>query len=162
MSQRLSYRDYLQHHYSGEKAAGLYDRRAPGLMCRFPIAPQGAVRLSGRDAFRPTTAAKKYFAWKDRFSEMVYGAVVTDRRFLLVELEARVWWKFLVAMPPSWSKKKRALHDLTPCCAKPDWDNCAKAVYDAIFIEDKAVHDVRCTTLWTSDPVGMIEVWKTA
>jgi Holliday junction resolvase RusA-like endonuclease len=161
---KLSYRDYLHQHYLHEKT--VRTPHTPGKQATFDfnIAPMGAVRLSRRDAFRPnknygpSAAALRYFEWKDRFAALVYVAVVDKKLFQLQDLECNVWWRFYVPIPQSWSMKKRVAHAQRPCRQKPDWDNCAKAVYDAIFVEDKAVWDVRSTTLWTLQSGGCISV----
>ena len=43
---------------------------------------------------------------------------------------------FILPMPDSWSKKKRALMDGSPHQAKPDADNLCKAFFDSICPDD--------------------------
>lgn len=153
----MSYRDYLSHLYQGEKLTQIRDPNRVGFIYRFNIRPIGAVRLTQSAKWRPTPAAKRYFEWKSAFAEIVYRAVKDERAFHLVELESAAWWRFYIAMPASWSLRKRRLLANTPCMSKPDWDNCAKAVYDAVFAEDKWTWDVRGSTIWTDRPEGYIE-----
>lgn len=68
-----------------------------------------------------------------------------------------LWLKFFLPMPASWSKKKRnkmcfELHE-----SRPDADNCAKAVFDALLKEDNIISDFRVTKFWI-DTKGFIEI----
>jgi Holliday junction resolvase RusA-like endonuclease len=162
MSVRMSYRDYLSQHYQHEKLTMAIDPCRVGFIYRFNIKPIGAVRLTQSSKWRPNAAATRYFEWKSAFAELVYRAVVTEKAFKLVELENAAWWRFHVAMPQSWSKRKRRVLANSACLSKPDWDNCAKSVYDAIFEEDKWTWDVRASTIWTDEPDGFIELHKMA
>lgn len=156
------YRDLLNQVYIGEQLTGFRDDDAPRMMARFAIAPIGAVRLVRSSAYNPSPAAQRYFAWKEKFAGAVYDAVTVHKLFKLSELESRVWWRFYQPMPASWSRKRRLQHAAQPCHSKPDWDNCAKAVYDAIFVEDKRVWDVRGSTLWSEIETGYITVHRMA
>jgi Holliday junction resolvase RusA-like endonuclease len=51
-------------------------------------------------------------------------------------------------MPSSWSEKKKRSHDRQPHYQRPDWDNLAKGLTDALFDEDCELWDVRVTKLW--------------
>lgn len=51
-------------------------------------------------------------------------------------------------MPKSWSNKKRTAMDAQYCVIKPDADNIAGTVLDALFADDSAVVSVSCTKLW--------------
>jgi Holliday junction resolvase RusA-like endonuclease len=53
-----------------------------------------------------------------------------------------------VAMPASWSKKKKAAMDDQMCRAKPDWDNIGKGICDALFKEDSGIADGRTRKFW--------------
>lgn len=55
---------------------------------------------------------------------------------------------FVLPMPESWSEKKKRRHDGQPHCQRPDWDNLAKALTDALFDEDSYLFDIRVTKLW--------------
>lgn len=55
---------------------------------------------------------------------------------------------FVIPMPKSWSKKKRAQHVGQPHQQKPDKDNLEKALLDAVFDEDSHVWDGRVTKIW--------------
>jgi len=51
-------------------------------------------------------------------------------------------------MPVSWSKRQRAAMDGQYCLTKPDADNIAGAVMDALFEDDAAVVSVSCLKRW--------------
>jgi len=53
--------------------------------------------------------------------------------------EGRVGIIFGIAMPRSWSKKKRALHLDAPHQTRPDISNLLKAVEDALLEEDSKI-----------------------
>lgn len=54
--------------------------------------------------------------------------------------------------PPSWSKKKRAAHLHRPHLQKPDLDNCAKAIKDALnriaWGDDAQVSEMHVSKVW--------------
>ena len=55
---------------------------------------------------------------------------------------------FVIPMPRSWPKKKKALMDGQPHQQVPDKDNLEKALLDAIFGRDEHVWDGRVTKVW--------------
>ena len=60
------------------------------------------------------------------------------------------------AMPGSWSKRRRAAMAGAWCASKPDADNIAGAVMDALFEDDAAVVAVSCSKLW--GPAGELRI----
>ncbi len=63
------------------------------------------------------------------------------------------------AMPGSWSKRRRAEMAGAWCMTKPDADNIAGAVMDALFEDDAAVVEVACRKVWGPSPELRIEIW---
>ncbi len=64
------------------------------------------------------------------------------------------WELYITAvrhMPASWSKKRRAQMAGRWCVSKPDADNIAGAVMDALFDNDAAVVSVTCRKIWGDD-----------
>jgi Holliday junction resolvase RusA-like endonuclease len=55
---------------------------------------------------------------------------------------------FIIPMPGSWSKKKRAEMDGFPHRQKPDADNLLKSILDAVHKDDCGIWDVRVTKRW--------------
>lgn len=79
--------------------------------------------------------------WKQRPCVMAYRAFADDLRAACVKHEFTLPMEglrvdFRVAMPRSWSKKKRATMNGQPHQQKPDLDNMTKAVMDALLGED--------------------------
>lgn len=104
------------------------------------IDPIGAPRQSRRDAWKPRPAVVRYRAWKDQF--------VAACRKAGWSLGSELHVEFHIAMPPSWSKKKKAeylggLHQ-----QRPDIDNLSKAVMDAFRQEDSHVASIRAVKRW--------------
>ena len=66
--------------------------------------------------------------------------------------------EYVRAMPASWPKRKRAEMSGAWCTSKPDADNIAGAVMDALFEDDAAVVEVACRKVWGTSPELRIEV----
>ena len=63
---------------------------------------------------------------------------------------------FRLPMPKSWSKKKRAEMNGRPHKQKPDVDNCAKALLDAMYADDSHIHTIALRKVWAES--GSIEI----
>lgn len=64
---------------------------------------------------------------------------------------------FYIPVPKSWKEyKKKAMHGQLHSTT-PDWDNLAKAFFDSLLTQDKAIADVRITKKWVNEPTGRIE-----
>ena len=118
-----------------------------------PLPPVGKPRMTQRDKWAPSAAAKRYLAFRDNV--LTFYAVAGKPRIPAGGL----WFVFHLAMPPSWSKKDREAMCGTPHQQKPDVDNLVKAMLDALFEEDRLVWDVRATKIWALAPC--IEVFET-
>lgn len=66
------------------------------------------------------------------------------------------------AMPASWSKRKRDEMNAAWCTTRPDADNVAGAVMDALFDDDASVVAVYCRKVWGEEGAIQIEVWTAA
>ena len=64
---------------------------------------------------------------------------------------------FYIPVPASWKKYKKHEMHMKLHQSKPDWDNLAKAFFDAILIEDKHIADIRVTKKWVNLESGWIE-----
>jgi len=107
------------------------------MMKVYNISPMGKPRMTRADK------------WKKRPEVLRYRAFCDHVRLLGVVLpEAGAHVTFILPMPPSWSNKKRLLHDGLPHQAKPDCDNMLKALMDAIYVDDAHVWDCRVTKIW--------------
>ena len=96
--------------------------------------------------------------WKQRPCVMKYRAFKDEVRLNKVELPESYHVVFVMPMPGSWSKKKRATMDNQPHKQTPDKDNMEKALLDAIYGDDSHKWDGRVTKVWGK--VGQIIVME--
>lgn len=113
---------------------------------KYPITPMGKPRMTQRDKWRAREAVVRYRAFKDE---------CRLRNVMLPDAGAHV--TFILPMPKSWSKKKRREMNGAPHRQKPDVDNCAKALMDAVFPDDSGVWDIRATKVWGEQGAIVIE-----
>lgn len=99
--------------------------------------------------------------WAQRPPVLRYRAFCDEVRLKGVSLPECGWHvTFVLPMPQSWSKKKRAAMAGKPHQQKPDADNLLKALMDAIYKDDCAIWDVRVTKLWGE--AGLINIGESA
>ena len=110
------------------------------------IDPTPAPRQSRRDKWDPSEAVQRYRAFKDLVK--IHAVDVKPSRQHII---------FHVAMPKSWSKKKRHIFNGQPHTHKPDVDNLLKALLDAIFGDDAHIWDIRASKLWAEQGMIVIE-----
>lgn len=106
-------------------------------MRRYPITPMGKPRMTQRDKWAKRPVVERYFAFRDE---------VRLRKVSLPEGGAHV--TFVLPMPKSWSKKRREQMRGQPHQQKPDVDNLAKGLMDAVFADDCRVWDARWSKVW--------------
>jgi Holliday junction resolvase RusA-like endonuclease len=104
-----------------------------------PGPPMGKPRMTQRDKWQKRPAVLRYRDYCDRIRAAsktlpkdVYGVIVQAH----------------IAMPDSWSKKKKEEHCGTAHRQRPDWDNIAKSVGDALFKEDSVLAGGTCWKYW--------------
>lgn len=99
----------------------------------YPILPIGAPRMTRADAWRfpVRDCVSRYWAFKD------------EVRLRGVSLENGDGVVFVMPMPTSWSKKKKAQMCGSLCKSKPDLDNLLKALMDALFLNDAHIAELR-------------------
>ncbi|MDY4380363.1 RusA family crossover junction endodeoxyribonuclease [Pectobacterium brasiliense] len=106
-------------------------------MKTYNITPLGKPRMTQRDK------------WQKRPPVLRYRAFCDEVRLNKITLPESGWHvTFVLPMPPSWSKKKRAEMNGKPHQQKPDKDNLEKALLDAIFDDDSRVWDGRVSKVW--------------
>ncbi|MDX6042622.1 RusA family crossover junction endodeoxyribonuclease [Scandinavium lactucae] len=106
-------------------------------MRTFDITPLGKPRMTRADK------------WKKRPEVMRYRAFCDEVRLKNVSLpECGYHVIFVLPMPPSWSKKKKADYCGKPHQQRPDKDNLEKALLDALFGEDSHIWDGRVSKIW--------------
>jgi len=89
------------------------------------------------DAWRKRPAVLQYWAFKDECLRL--GLTLPEGAFHI---------HFIIPMPDSWSKKKRAEHLGRPHQQKPDCDNLVKAAGDVAFSDDAHIADFRASKWW--------------
>jgi len=100
----------------------------------------GKPRMTRADTWKKRPCVTKYWAYKDR----------------LVEAASKVGYKvgddldimFSIAMPPSWSNKKREEFLNKPHQQKPDIDNLCKGFLDCLMKDDSRVWHLNATKYW--------------
>lgn len=118
----------------------------------FNINPMGKPRMTRRDKWlnppRPEIL-------KHRLAKQGMQAYALQNRCVLKETFKIT---FVLAMPDSWSKKKKAQMDGTAHRQKPDIDNLLKFVMDAMLPDgDECVHEVTAKKRWGYEGKVIIE-----
>lgn len=111
--------------------------------------PMPAPRMVRSDKWAKRPVVTRYFAWRQEF---VMKCNVAGWKLGPV-LKA----VFYIAMPDSWSKKKKEQMAFTPHQQRPDADNLTKAVGDAFGIDDGFVHTLDVRKMWAYK--GRIELY---
>lgn len=90
--------------------------------------------------------------WKQRPVVMRYRAFADELRLKYREdLPSSVHLTFYIAMPKSWSKKRRLAMQGSPHQQKPDFDNLAKSVCDALLVDDSVIWRCLVEKYWSED-----------
>lgn len=114
-----------------------------------PINPMGKPRMTRKDKWAKRPCVQKYWDWKDvvvaAAGEVPDAETITD-----------LSWTAHIAMPKSWSKKRKDEMDGAVHRSKPDRDNIDKALLDALFDEDSAIADGTLSKRWARE--GRIDV----
>lgn len=110
-------------------------------MIKLLITPVPKPRMTQASTWKP--AAKRFYAFRDQVR--LARLSLPDSSFHAI---------FVMPMPKSWSKTKRAQMDGQRHTQRPDKDNLEKALLDAVFGEDCHVWDSRVTKIWGE--TGMI------
>lgn len=87
------------------------------------IDPVAAPRQTRKDRFSPSPAVRRYRAYWDELR-------IRCPRLEIPRDVERISLEFTIAMPGSWSRRKRAELDGQPHRQKPDIDNLIKAIFD--------------------------------
>lgn len=120
----------------------------------FDINPMAAPRLSRRDGFKPSPAARRYFHFRDQIKAFAL-------QHHIMELPVAMGFTFRIPMPKSWSESKRKQYDGQVHQQKPDLDNLIKGITDSIAY-NRSRDDAHVAVflfaqkLWTSEKTGSI------
>ena len=113
--------------------------------------PIGKPRMTRADKWRRRPCVLAYRACADKARYALRAApasigVQVDGQFPAGLYD--VSWMAFIAMPESWSKKKKAALRGKPHFGKPDRDNIDKAILDALFPDDRGVTSGALLKFW--------------
>ena len=103
----------------------------------YNITPIPKPRMTQRDKWKKRPVVLRYFAYRDEVKAK--GVFLPESNYHVI---------FILPMPKSWSKKKKALHKHQPHQQTPDKDNLEKALLDAVFKDDSKIWDGRVSKIW--------------
>ena len=116
---------------------------------RFDVVPVAAPRMTHADRWIKRPCVQRYFEYRDQVRAQAQAMGVTLPNQFSVQ--------FYLAMPRSWSKRKKQALVGTPHQAKPDADNLLKGWLDC-FGEDCAVWNVCAAKFWSVSPCVLLDV----
>jgi Holliday junction resolvase RusA-like endonuclease len=96
--------------------------------------------------------------WKKRPAVMRYRQFCDEVREKGVSVVSGDYVQFMVPMPASWPKWKKAEYWGEPHQSKPDIDNFIKAVLDALYEDDSHIYEISVGKYW--DYKGQIFIAK--
>ena len=129
------------------------------------ITPQTHVRATQgdsiffripREKLRPAGLSRLMRLEKYNQYKIDLGAEAKRKQFILPPVGASI--TFFIPVPPSWSKKKKALYHGRFHQSKPDIDNLQKAFLDSLMAEDKQVAHLEVQKRWVDFELGWIEI----
>lgn len=109
-----------------------------------PGNPIGKPRQTVSDKWKKRPCVMRYRAWADS----ARAAAPADMPKKPSELTVVAY----IAMPASWSRRKKAEMVLRPHQQKIDIDNCVKAVMDALFPSDCSIAFLTASKYWSTNP----------
>ena len=112
---------------------------------QYSITPVPKPRMTRADKWKKRPAVLRYRAFADecrlKINQSLDGKSIT----------------FLMPMPKSWSKKKKMEMVGQPHRQRPDIDNLAKALFDALYEDDSGIASVSLRKMWSTDGAIRIE-----
>ena len=117
--------------------------------------PIGKPRMTQSDKWKKRAATDKYWGW--------VNSIKQQKPQNLTAFPKTITIKFYMPMPQNWSKKKKDLFNGTLHFAKPDVDNLAKGVLDALFEKDQRIGKLNAEAVWINgDGYAeiMVENWE--
>jgi Holliday junction resolvase RusA-like endonuclease len=103
----------------------------------YNITPIPKPRMTRSDKWKKRPAVVRYFEYKDKIREA--GIILPESGYHVT---------FILPMPDSWPKKKKAMMINQPHQQTPDKDNLEKGLLDCIFDQDCRIWDGRITKRW--------------
>lgn len=114
------------------------------------VEPVGKPRMTRRDKWAQRECVLQYRDFCDAVRAAAGPYELPDSDILIV---------FHISMPMSWSTKKKISFAGTPHRAKPDLDNCLKALLDAMRDDDSTIWHLSAVKRWSFE--GSIEIYET-
>ncbi len=112
-------------------------------MKEIKIIPVAKPRMTRSDKWKKRPATSKYWAFKD---ELVMKCNLAGVK-IIEELNVI----FIIPMPKTWSKSKKAAMDEHKHLYKPDCDNLIKAVQDCLLKDDSGIFRVSAEKYWGTE-----------
>lgn len=106
-------------------------------IAEYKITGMGKPRMLRHKRWSAPAAVERYWQFKELVK--LHHVTLPESSYHLI---------FILPMPKSWSKKKKAEKAGTAHQQKPDKDNLEKALLDAVFDDDSKVWDSRVTKVW--------------
>ena len=113
----------------------------------FKISPIAKPRMTRRDVWAKRKVVIRYREFCDELRNQAGSWELPDA------FRAR----FLIPMPASWSKRKKLQKVSTPHQQRPDADNLAKALMDALLKEDSTVWKLEIEKIWGEEGLIIID-----
>ena len=110
----------------------------------FKISPIAKPRMTRADKWKRRPSVLAYRAFADAMRQQCGDWELPDAFHV----------RFIIPMPASWSKKKKLQKVSTLMQQRPDADNLAKALMDALLKEDSTVWKLEIEKIWGEE--GMI------
>lgn len=102
--------------------------------------------MTQSDKWKKRKCVVRYREYKDQLR--VSGLTVTETGCRLI---------FIIPMPKSWSKKKRAAMDGQPHLPRPDTDNLLKGLWDGLYGEDSHFFHADALKFWGETGAILVE-----
>ena len=115
-------------------------------MKRYRLTPVPKPRMTQADRWKKRPAVLRYRAFCDEVRALGIQLRPTGDRVI-----------FILPMPKSWPKKKRAEMLGQPHQGKPDADNMLKALWDAVHQEDKHIFHADALKFWGEESAILIQ-----
>jgi len=112
-------------------------------VCDLAVVPK--PRMTRADAWKKRPCVLRYWEFSDKLK-----AAAEEKGFKLGD---EVHMEFHIAMPKSWSKKKKKEMLGRPHKSKPDLDNCIKSIGDILKPEDKTICEIVAKKFWAETPM---------
>ena len=105
------------------------------------IQPVAKPRMTRSDRWKKRPVVLKYWQFKDALKEKA------EQKNWNLSKDITIY--FSIAMPKSWSKKKKKQMNKQPHKLKPDIDNLIKSVLDSLAEDDSYVYSVKAVKSWS-------------